>query len=76
MAARNTRSVGPIKGGGWEVSGTAIRPVQVKTQGEGVVEARRQLERTGGGELVVKGRDGKVRDKSTIGRPDPRKTKG
>jgi hypothetical protein len=32
--------------------------------------------RSGGGELVIKGRDGKVRDQSTIGRKDPRKSKG
>jgi hypothetical protein len=32
--------------------------------------------RSGGGELVIKGRDGKVRDQRTIGRKDPRKSKG
>jgi hypothetical protein len=32
--------------------------------------------RSGGGELVIKGRDGKVREESTIGRKDPPKSKG
>ena len=76
MAARNTRTVGPKKGGGWEVSGTAVKPVAAKTQTAGVAEARRQLAKTGGGELKVKGRDGKIRDTTTIARTDPRKTKG
>jgi hypothetical protein len=76
MAARNTRTVGPKKSGGWEVSGTAVKPVAAKTQTAGVAEARRQLARTGGGELKVKGRDGKIRDTTTIARKDPRKTKG
>jgi hypothetical protein len=76
MAAPNTRTVGPKKGGGWEVSGTAVKPVAVKTQTAGVAEARRQLARTGGGELRLKGRDGKVRDSTTVARPDPRKSKG
>jgi len=52
-----------------------VKPVAVKTQTAGVAEARRQLARTGGGELRLKGRDGKVRDSTTVARPDPRKSK-
>jgi hypothetical protein len=46
------------------------------TQQKGIDQARRELDKTGGGELQIKGRDGKVRDQNTIGRPDPEKTKG
>jgi hypothetical protein len=53
-----------------------VKPVAVKTQLAGVAEARRQLAKTGGGELQVKGRDGKIRDTSTVARPDPPKSKG
>jgi hypothetical protein len=31
---------------------------------------------SGGSELLIKGRDGKVRDQSTIGRKGPPKSKG
>jgi hypothetical protein len=45
-----------------------------RTQREAEQAARRQLA-DGGGELVVKGRDGRVRLQNTIGRPDPRRSK-
>jgi hypothetical protein len=47
-----------------------------RTQSEAIKAARADLLSSGGGELVVKGRDGKVRSQDTIGRKDPRKTKG
>jgi hypothetical protein len=52
------------------------RPGEFRTQGEAVMAARRDLLWSGGGELVVKGRDGKVRAQDTIGSRDPRRTKG
>lgn len=71
----NKRAVGPKTGGGWQVTGGS-KPTETKTQKAGIDRARRELKQTGGGELLIKGRDGKVRDQNTIGRPDPRKTKG
>jgi len=37
-----------------------------KTQGEAIAAARQTLHREGGGELIVKGRDGRIRSKDTI----------
>ena len=65
-------TVGPKSGGGWQVSDDGRT---YKTQREAGQAARRRL-KDGGGELVVKGRDGRVRMQDTIGRPDPRKSKG
>jgi Uncharacterized protein conserved in bacteria (DUF2188) len=66
-------TVGPKSGGGWQVTGDNSA---FKTQRDAVGAARRQLQGSGGGELVTKNRDGKVREQNTIGRPDPRKSKG
>ena len=66
-------TVGPRTGGGWEVTGDARR---FDTQVEAERAARQHLSTNGGGELVVKGRDGRIRMQNTIGRPDPRKSKG
>jgi len=71
--ARSTKTVGPKSGGGWQVSGESR---SFKTQADAVTAACKDLLKSGGGELQVKGRDGKVRAQSTIGRPDPRSTKG
>lgn len=37
-----------------------------KTQGEAVDAARQTLHKQGGGELIIKGRDGRIRSKDTI----------
>jgi predicted RNase H-like HicB family nuclease len=66
-------TVGPRTGGGWEVTG---EDRMYPTQADAQQAARRHLKASGGGELVVKGRDGRVRMQNTIGRPDPRKSKG
>jgi hypothetical protein len=66
-------TVGPRSGGGWQVSGEGG---SFKTQAEAIAAARRRLLGSGGGELVVKGRDGRVRMQNTIGRRDPRGSKG
>ena len=73
--AASRRTVGPKSGGGWQVSGGA-GSIQYRTQGEAVMAARQDLLSSGGGELVVKGRDGKVRAQDTVGGKDPRSTKG
>jgi uncharacterized protein DUF2188 len=61
-------TVGPKTGGGWQVSGDLQTN---KTQREGELAARKLA--NGGGELVVKGRDGRLRMQNTIGRSDPRR---
>ena len=48
-------TVGPKTGGGWQVTG---EQQQFRTQAEAEAAARRVLQQSGGGELVVKGRDG------------------
>ena len=66
-------TIGPKSGGGWQVSGQSQT---YKTQTDAVRAGRAELTRSGGGELLIKGRDGKVRQQSTIGRADPRSSKG
>lgn len=66
-------TVGPKSGGGWQVTGD---DQQYRTHAEAEQAARRQLMSSGGGELVVKGGDGRVRTQNTIGRPDPRRSRG
>ena len=61
--------------GGWQITG-GVKPAEVKSQQARIDRARRELNQTGGGELLIKGRDGQVRDQNTIGKPDPRKSKG
>jgi hypothetical protein len=68
-------TVGPKAGGGWEVTGGA-QGREFPTQAEAEAAARRELKSRGGGELAVKGRDGRVRSQNTIGRKDPRSSKG
>lgn len=41
------------------------------TQKAAIEAATDMLNNSGGGELIVKGVDGKIRSKDTIGRPDP-----
>ena len=71
----NRRIVTPRSGGGWSVGGGS-RSKDYRTQAEAGEAARSELLATGGGELVVKGRDGKVREQSTIGKADPRDSTG
>jgi hypothetical protein len=47
-----------------------------KTQEEAIDAAREMLKNQGGGELSIKGENGKIRDKNTIGRKDPYPPKG
>jgi hypothetical protein len=73
--AANRRAITPKTGGGWTVDGGTGGQTH-RTQAAAEKAARADLMRSGGGELVIKGRDGKVRDQRTIGRKDPRKSKG
>lgn len=40
-------------------------------QSQAEAAARAMLQTSGGGELITKGRDGKIRSKDTIGKSDP-----
>lgn len=62
------RSVYRKSGGEWaEKRNDASRAGGIyKTQGQAVDAARRTLQREGGGELIVMGRDGKIRSKDTV----------
>jgi hypothetical protein len=66
-------TVGPKSGGGWQVTGD---DQTYRTQANAERAARRQLGTSGGGELVLKGRVGRVRLQNTIGQPDLRRSKG
>jgi uncharacterized protein DUF2188 len=46
---------------------------QYRTKAEAEQAARAQLLASGGGELIVKGKDGKVRDQTTVGKVDAHK---
>ena len=72
---KNTRTIQPKSGGGWQVVG-GDAAFDVPNQDQGVERAKQDLLRSGGGELLIKGLDGKVREKNTIRRPDPRKSRG
>ncbi|HVL54345.1 MAG TPA: DUF2188 domain-containing protein [Vitreimonas sp.] len=73
--AANSRTVGPKTGGGWQVTGGSSSG-QFPTQAAAEKTARAELTTSGGGELILKGRDGQVREKRTIAKRDPRATKG
>ena len=72
---KNTRTIQPKSGGGWQVTG-GDAAYDVPTQDQGVERAKQDLMRSGGGEMLIKGLDGKVRKKDTIRRPDARKSRG
>ena len=74
--AANRRTVTPkADGAGWTVTGgndTETYPTQAAAQ----AAAEADLLATGGGEVLIKGEDGRVREQNTIGRPDPRSSQG
>lgn len=73
------RDVTPSKKNGWDVRapGSSRASSRHGTQQEAIDAGRRILKNQGGGELRVKGRDGRVREQDTIPRgKDPRRSKG
>jgi hypothetical protein len=64
------------KNGGWQVrlEGSTRAQSTYNTQAE-AVQAGRAIARRNESELLIHGRDGKIRDRSTFGQ-DPRRTKG
>ena len=77
MSTPNRRTVSP-RGDDWVVQKPGSSRVSSvhDTQKEAQDAARRILQNDGGGELVTQGRDGQIRQKDTIGRPDPHPPKG
>jgi hypothetical protein len=53
---------------GWAQKGNDAGPAGgvYKTQGEAIKAAAATLRKQGGGELIIKGRDGRIRSKDTI----------
>jgi hypothetical protein len=72
MSKPNRRTVSP-RDGEWVVQKPgASRVSSVHTTQKAAQDAARQiLQNDGGGELVTQGRNGEIRQKDTIDRPDP-----
>lgn len=64
----NRRHVVPNPKGGWDVRapGAARASAHVATQAEAEARAKQILGNTGGGEAVIHGRDGRIRDSDTV----------
>jgi hypothetical protein len=64
----NNRHVVPNPEGGWDVTaGDASRASSHQdTQAEAIDRARTIVQNLGGGEVVIHGRDGRIRDSDTV----------
>lgn len=73
MSNPNNRHVVPDSDGGWEVRapGAARASAHLDTQAQAYDRAREIVSNLGGGEVVIHGRDGQIRNSNTIGRTDP-----
>ena len=69
---RNARHVLPDPDGGWAVrsAGATRASATYASQADAINRAREIVRKSGGGEVVIHGRDGRIRDSDTIGR-DP-----
>ena len=69
----NRRHVVPRPAGGWAVKAPGSRRASSvhRTQAAAEAAAKRALRKSGGGEATIHGRDGRIRDSDTVGRPDP-----
>jgi len=65
---KNDRHVTPKPEGGWDVRkpGASRASSHHDTQAEAIDRAREIVGNEGGGEVVIHGRDGQIRDKDTI----------
>ncbi|MGD8168564.1 DUF2188 domain-containing protein [Herbiconiux sp. P16] len=68
MASRNNRHVVPNPTGGWDVKapGAARSSSHSNTQAAAIDRARQTTHNAGGGEVVIHGRDGRIRDGDTV----------
>jgi hypothetical protein len=64
----NQRHVVPNRGGGWDVKkpGASRASSHHDTQAEAEARAKEILARSGGGEAVIHGQDGRIRDSDTV----------
>lgn len=80
MACMNDRHVVRNPEGGWDVKagGSKRASAHEKTQAAAEKAAKRIVGNAGGGEVVIHGRDGRIRDKDTVAPgndPNPPKDK-
>ena len=78
MSKENNRHVTPNPDGGWDVTkpGGARESSHHDTQAGAIGRARDIVHNTGGGEVVIHGRNGRIRDSDTVSpgnHPDPPK---
>lgn len=68
MAPRNERHVTPHPEGGWKVDApdSSRASARTDTQAEAIDRAREIVGGLGGGEVVIHGRDGRIRDSDTV----------
>lgn len=68
MSPRNERHVVPNSGGGWDVEapGSTRASSHHDTQAEAINRAREIVGNSGGGEVVIHGQDGRIRDSDTV----------
>ncbi len=68
MTKRNQRHVVPNRQGGWDVRKPKSDRASSHhdTQAEAEARAKEILARSGGGEAVIHGQDGKIRDSDTV----------
>lgn len=64
----NRRNVTPSPRGGWDIHrpGASRASSHHETQGEAIDRAREALHNTGGGELTIHDRHGRIRDSDTV----------
>lgn len=75
----NRRDVTPNPNGGWDVRKPDGQRASSHhgTQREAIAAGRQNLRNQGGGELRIKGRDGRVREQDTVPKGnDPRRSRG
>ncbi|MEO3939411.1 DUF2188 domain-containing protein (plasmid) [Dermatophilaceae bacterium Soc4.6] len=68
MSHDNRRHVVPNDQGGWDVEapGASRASAHTDTQADAIDRAREIVHNAGGGEVVIHGRDGRIRDSDTI----------
>lgn len=68
MSSSNNRHVVPSPNGGWDVRapGASRGSTHHNTQSEAIDRAREIVHNAGGGEVVIHGRDGRIRDSDTV----------
>ena len=66
--ARDVRHVVPSAAGGWDVvrPGASRTSAHFATQAEAILRAKEIVHNAGGGELVIHGKDGRIRGSDTV----------